>query len=361
MVKKREDVIKALDSFDIEIEDIITDIEDPHNFDIFSEEFNKILLKIKEENNDSEILLNITSGTTQMSSALCLEVVTSYFRLKPIQVITPIKGSNEGVKFGGDIENNFDSLMEDGKYITPNRCIEPNILSFRRNSVKRDIISLVEHFEYRAAAEKLENNQYLFNDNALSLIKYAELRQNDNEEYRGSKWNEWNDEFDYTKDLNAKLACDYYCILKNKGKTGELSYFVLLLKPLAEHIAKHYIGNFTDNEVIDVLNNYYQEKNKTNYKPSIYKGKVVYNLEQYICIMTYKNKPDTIIEKFREVLPFINSRNDLAHFLYREDTINPNRALALIKELLICVYGNKVKKNSLKLYEKINERIIQLL
>ena len=77
--------------------------------------------------------------------------------------------------------------------------------------------------------------------------------------------------------------------------------------------------------------------------------------------MTYKNKPDTIIEKFREVLPFINSRNDLAHFLYREDTINPNRALALIKELLICVYGNKVKKNSLKLYEKINERIIQLL
>lgn len=358
MAKNREAVIKAMGDFNTEIEEIITNIENPHNFDIFAEEFSKILLRIKEENADSEILLNITSGTTPMSSALCLEVVTSHLRLKPIQVITPTRGSNAGVEFGGELENNFDNLMEDGKYIAPNRCIEPDILSFRRSSVKRDIISLVEHFEYRAAAEKLENNKYLFNEDALTLIQYAALRLNDNEEYRNS---EWNHEFDYNKDWYAKLACEYYCILDNNAKTGELSYFVLLLKPLAEFIARCYLGDFTDEEVKSVLNNYYKEKNKQSYRPLIHRGEVVYNLEQYICIMGYKKKPEAIIAKFREVNIFLESRNELAHLLYREDGINPKKPLSLIRELLIDVFGNKVKKNSLNLYEKINERIIQLL
>ena len=106
---------------------------------------------------------------------------------------------------------------------------------------------------------------------------------------------EWNEEFNYTKNVNAKLACDYYCILDNKAKTGELSYFVLLLKPLAEHIARDYIGEFKDNEVYDALKEYYIEKYRKEYHPEVYKRKINYNLEQYIIIMEFKSSPKALL------------------------------------------------------------------
>ncbi|MFY9198370.1 MAG: hypothetical protein WBK75_04305 [Acutalibacteraceae bacterium] len=358
MQGKSELVLKALEPFNVEVEEINSNIKDPSNYDAFAGVFDDILIKIQKENENSRILLNITSGTPQMKSALCLEVVTSYLDLKPIQVITPGEKSNENLSHGGDIANNLDDLMERGKYLSTNRCVEPNILSFRRSSVKRDVTSLVEHFEYRAALERLKENKNLFSQEVIELVKYAALRQNDDNECRKSKWNE---EFNYTKNVNAKLACDYYCILDNKAKTGELSYFVLLLKPLAEHIARDYIGEFKDNEVYDALKEYYIEKYRKEYHPEVYKRKTNYNLEQYIIIMEFKSKPKSVVDKYFRLNDEINKRNKLAHTLFRVDELNTNELLKIFKLLIKETYGNAVKEDSFYLYKNINDRIIKML
>lgn len=363
MMAKRQEIIKSLTPFDVKIEEIITEIEDPSSFDIFSKTFDNIFIKIQEENQDSKILLNISSGTPQIKSSLCLEVVTSYLKLTPIQVLTPTKGCNENIAHGGEIEENLDDLMENGQYLTANRSIEANILSFKRASIKRDIRSLVNYYEYRAALERVEAHRELFDIEAITLIRYAKLRQNDNKEH---KKNKWHSEFDYTKDVQANTACDYYCILSNKAKTGELSYFVLLLKSLAEYIAKNYIGEIKEQEAIDILNQYYMERNQSTFRPHYIrahkKRQLAYNLEQYIHIIENKKGPSDELLKFKEILEQLETRrNNLAHELYREGEIDPNKSLKTLRHLIFKTFGNKVKEPSLALYENINKKINEIL
>lgn len=364
MKEKRDEVIRALTPFNTEIKEFITDIEDPHNFDIFAKTFDELLINIQKENPNSQILVNISSGTPQIKSALCLEVVSSHLSLKPIQVLTPADKSNISTAYGGDINENLDDLTEDdGSFISHNRCLEPDILSFRRTAVKRDLISLVNHFEYRAALEKFNDNKHLFNEEVAGLLEYAKLRQNDNGGYRKNKWNE---EFNYTKDVRASKACDYYCILDNNARTGELSYFVLLLKPLAEFIAEDFIGNLKEEEAISILEQYYKQKTGFSYSPTYIKirgkSQLTFNLEQYISIMENKELSKEAIKDFKEILDQLEyRRNELAHKLYREEEINPSKVLNEIKRLIIKVYGNRIKEQSLRLYENINKSIIKML
>lgn len=367
MSKNEENILDALKYFDIEIRSIITEIEDPHNYDIFAKEFDSELSQIFSENEASKILVNISSGTPQMKSALCLEVVSSDLYLKPIQVLSPAKAANLDMPHGGNVRENLDNIMEKGKYIAPNRCIEPNILSFRRFSLKRDLTALIKCYEYRAAYEKIKINKHLFDEKVLSLVHYAMLRQNDNPDHKKSFWH---NEYNYTKDTVAGMACDYYCILNNKASIGELSYFVLLLKNLAEYVARHYIGGFREEEAKIILDIYYKEKSKESgkneegYRP--YRAKInnrwetVYNLEQYIAIMVAKNKSLEDISRFNILQKEIESRNILAHDLYREETINPDISLKALKYLLKRTFQKKIKDPSLSLYENINKKIVSL-
>ena len=66
----------------------------PYDFDSFIVEFNRIINTISEENPDSEIILNVSSGTPQMKSTLCLEAVTTNKKIRVVQVTTPIEGPN---------------------------------------------------------------------------------------------------------------------------------------------------------------------------------------------------------------------------------------------------------------------------
>lgn len=363
MLDKKEELELALKPFSSEIEIIESDIQNPHDFDIFIDIFEKSLNKIQNENKDSQILLNISSGTPQMKSALALEVVSSHLILKPIQVTTPAKGSNANIKHGGEIDENFDDLTEGGKYIEKNRCIEPNILSFKKMSAKRDIVSLINSYEYRGALNKIKENISLFNEEAKDLIEYALLRQNDNMDYIKSYWH---NEFDFTKDTKGKKACDYYCLLKSKGETGELSYFVLLLKPLIEYIAEDFINGFTDREVQPSLDVHYKDSKAGKFSPLYYKNekgqwKISYNLEQYIVIMRYKGRDENIIKDFVEINTTIPVRNDLAHGLFREEDINYIKILKKVKHLIQMTYGNKVKPEGFELYERINKKIEEIL
>ncbi len=362
MKRKSELVRKALESFDVKLEEILTDIDNPHDFDIFARKFDPLLNRIQAENPDSKLLVNITSGTPQMNSALCLEVVTSNVKLNAIQVASPSKGSNENKAHGGKLDENLDNIMEDGEYISPNRCIEPNLLTFKRASLKRDIISLTENYEYRAAYKKLKQEIELFNEEVLTLVEYANLRQNDNNKFENSRWH---NEFNFIEDEKVKLACDYYCILSNKAKTGELSYFVLLLKVLAEYIAQDLTKNINEIEANKILNQYYILKNRGKYIPHFVNEKgnktITYNLEQYIALMRAKRMHKPSIESLSKINEQIGNRNALAHKLHRETKINTNLSLNLLRQLITDNYIDKVEESGFKIYDLINEKIKDIL
>lgn len=83
-------------SVDFKVEEITrTDLVDVHLFDEFYDEFEDIIKKIKAENPGHTILLNVSSGTPAMKSALhTIAAMTDDADCVPIQVSTPEKGHN---------------------------------------------------------------------------------------------------------------------------------------------------------------------------------------------------------------------------------------------------------------------------
>lgn len=79
--------------FDCRVETIFSSIGDPSDFDAFMKAFPETLKGIAEENPGTQLLVNISSGTSQMISALCLEIASNRYDLLPIQVKTPERKS----------------------------------------------------------------------------------------------------------------------------------------------------------------------------------------------------------------------------------------------------------------------------
>ena len=72
------------------------DLVDVHLFDEFYDEFEGIIKSIKDENPEAVILLNVSSGTPAMKSALhTIAAMTDDAECIPIQVSTPRKAHNE--------------------------------------------------------------------------------------------------------------------------------------------------------------------------------------------------------------------------------------------------------------------------
>lgn len=364
MFKKKEEIVSALEQFNIEQNIIKSDIVDAHNYDLYMIYFADILYEIQKENPKSEILINISSGTPQMTSTLAIEAITLDLKLKAIQVSSPIASSNKDVAHGGNILDNYDDLMENGAYITTNRCIEPDLLTFRKKIIDTDILTLINSFEYRAAFDKIKKSDYLYNENVINLIEYAMYKQNDDNKYLKM---DWNNSFNFTKYVPANRIANYYCILQNKSTVGELSYFTLLTKPLTEEIAKEYLGNFSEEDAEKILKEYYKKENK-EYLPLTYKDgtleKTGYNLKQLIVLMYGMEKDPSIIKKFEVIDQEItnnNIRNKLAHQLYREKDINSKEILKVLKKLIIKVFDNELNLKSLQEYEQINNKIRKLI
>ena len=159
-------VIKAV-APEMKIEEIFTDIEQPQLFDAYIEEFPKIIFQLHEQFPKEKILLNVSSGTPQMQSSLAIIAVEYPYTLA-VQVNTPQKKSNKKVPHTSteeDFEIQFKD-MEDAQPDAENRCREPRLRTIRKYSDKRQILSLIESYEYAAAFEIAAKN-----DDISAIVK----------------------------------------------------------------------------------------------------------------------------------------------------------------------------------------------
>ena len=70
------------------------ELEDVQIFDAFILEYKELLKELQKQYPDCEILLNVSSGTPAMKSALQILAATGETKMQPIQVSTPQKGIN---------------------------------------------------------------------------------------------------------------------------------------------------------------------------------------------------------------------------------------------------------------------------
>lgn len=67
----------------------VDSIKYENDFDSYKDIFHFYINEIRTKYSDAEILLNVTSGTPQMESTLCLEYISNPHNMKCIQVSTP--------------------------------------------------------------------------------------------------------------------------------------------------------------------------------------------------------------------------------------------------------------------------------
>ncbi len=215
-----EEAIRAnIDSYDFELIPEPIDVENAHYFNIYCNKIIELFERIKSLHPESEILVNVTSGTPQMIANLVNYIVNSTgINITPVQVGTPNNSSNNSDK---SMYNNYNavtrSALNDDKKVFDNiintinsnessqeydvllkgdsfdtekfiqlyekeggetRLILPDLSYYTKVLLKGHIEKLLNEYEYDSCIKILEQKVFKNQKQIETLVKFAESRKN---------------------------------------------------------------------------------------------------------------------------------------------------------------------------------------
>ena len=159
--KKQGNIEKALFSIapdyepELIIHDLIISDNEVHIFDVMFQRFSDILQEYYTK--EDEFILNLSSATPQIKSALFVINRLNGINVKAVQVSSPEHASNENI--GHDNDENIDELIEvneDNKVNFIDRTIEDNAEKFSQALLKKTARDFIEKFDYKAALDILD-------------------------------------------------------------------------------------------------------------------------------------------------------------------------------------------------------------
>lgn len=237
--KKQGNIEKALFSiapnYEPELiihESIICDNE-VHIFDVMFQRFSDILQEYYTK--EDEFILNLSSATPQIKSALFVINRLSGINVKAVQVSSPEHASNENI--GHDNDENIDELIEvneDNKVNFIDRTIEDNAEKFNQALLKKTARDFIEKYDYKAALDILD--QLSDFPNLKSVRKEIRdivgclSKQDVPQGLRHKKFNE-----EEQKILSA------YLTIELQRERGNVSESFIRIKNLTEFILEDYI------------------------------------------------------------------------------------------------------------------------
>lgn len=354
-----------------EVEIIIENVDNAQDYDVFKEKFHKYLKIIEDSYEDCEIILNVTSGTPQMESTLCLEYIVYPENKKCVQVSTPTKDSNAGIEYSNpkDKVEEFEIVNEVEKK-SEKRCKEINILSFREAMIRSQILGLIDNYDYEGALNLVSNqksfrNGKLLRKKLLSLtkqIKTHEVFPEINEKYR---------------DDALKKSLFHYLLLNMRYNRLDVAETLIRVKSIAEFILKTYIEihwptliiekdgkpylNDEDNLSFVYKYNLLLEKRKQNFDVSRILG-----LPAFIDILTILEPNSQLLKEVNAVNDINGLRNSIAHNL---DTLNLDKnknykkimlSVEAIKNMLHISFP-EIEEEDYNYFEEKNKEFKELL
>ena len=145
-------------------------------FNYFYFEFKDILENIRDEiGEDGTLLLNISSGTPAMKSALTVLTTLGQLNCKTIQVSTPEKRMNEHTHDKEDFHILWE-LNPDNEPDAVNRCQETECPALDIIQQENHIKKLMKNYDYSAALEIARGLPVKYTDGYIDLLQMAERR-----------------------------------------------------------------------------------------------------------------------------------------------------------------------------------------
>ena len=153
------------------------DLIDVQLFDYFYDEFDKELQQIHVIYPDYEILLNVSSGTPAMKSALQFLAAASECGYRAIQVSAPQKSANtEQYELANyDLELYWE-LNEDNGQNYVDRCSESATLMLNKRIKLEVIRKHIEAYDYRAALNVAKTIEKVIPEKLLYMLEGAQKR-----------------------------------------------------------------------------------------------------------------------------------------------------------------------------------------
>ena len=343
LIRKKDDIEKVIRSIDSEYlpeivyhEPIILNNE-VHIFDTMFDQFDDIIREYYTK--DDEFILNLSSGTPQIKSALFILNRLSEINVKAVQVPSPEKKSNAGVRHDDseDIEVLIDTNM-DNKQDYVDRTIEDTSDKFKQGLIKKTLRDFIKKYDYKASLE-IANQLPDFPGLKDCRKKLQDIvdsldRQDIPQLLQKKKWSE-----EQKKVLNAYLTIDL------QKERGNFSEGLIRIKNLTEFILEGYIGN----RYPEFLDNYVNESEK------YYLG-----IQDYNKILQIKDR--TLYDKIKPILRINKTRNTVAHRLdsiKAEDLKQLGPVLKTLKGLVKEQY--QFTEKDFNFYKDLNKELLELL
>ena len=343
-ISKKANIEKVIHAIDTEYlpeiiyhEPIILN-KDVYIFDTMYDQFDAIIQEYYTK--EDEFILNLSSATPQVKSALFVINRLSGINVKAVQVSSPENDSNAGV--GHDDLEDIDVLIDtnlDNKQDYLDRTIEDASEKFKQGLMKKTLRDFIKKYDYKASLEianqlpdfpGLKDCRKKLQDIVDSLDRQAvpQLLQK-------KKWSE-----EQKKVLNAYLTIDL------QKERGNFSEGLIKIKNLTEFILEDYI----ENRYPGFLDNYVNESEK------YYLG-----IWDYCKILKEKNEWNQY-KKIKPVISMNSTRNTVAHKLDPIDSEELKQlgpVLKILKGLIKEQY--QLSEKDFNFYKDVNKELIELL
>lgn len=342
--KKQGNIEKALFSIapdykpELTIHDSIISDNEVHIFDVMFQRFSDILQEYYTK--EDEFILNLSSATPQIKSALFVINRLNGINVKAVQVSSPEHASN--VNIGHDNDENIDELIEvneDNKVNFIDRTIEDNAEKFSQALLKKTTRDFIEKFDYKAALDILDQ---LLDFKDLDSVK-LDLKNIKNSLYfqevpNGIKKKKF--------DEKKKIILSAYLTIELQRERGNVSEGFIRIKNLTEFILEDYI----ENRYPGLIDEYYEDIQK-----------------YYLSIFDYskllKSKREfKILRTINPIIKMNSSRNMVAHSInpLSSDAVNKlDKAMVSLKTLVREQYH--FSQSDFNFYQDLNKKLLTKL
>lgn len=345
-------------------------------------------MKLRKEYPEEEILLNLSSGTPQMKTIMSF-LATDFDNVRAIQVDSPQKASNRSAHATQDdedidavIENNFDNAPD-----YECRCHEAPLFLLRRYSIRHQLISLVNNYEYSAALALYNKNKAMFAVETGKLLLHADLR---------SKL-QINEAFNVigkqiSGNKKVMLLNEFLMVMELRQKKGDLAEFIVKLTPFLYGLLLYYFETkgaikpaqfcyekrkpndswrICKSKLCNVAPQVLQYLDDTMYNYGGFRDKTELSFSNMLLIM---HKLDHVTKELIDVLGVLrvvekNHRNNLAHTVTNvtekllrstEPKLSSSEIVhKLRKAFMFVMDGEEIYKSNA--YYDLNQKIIQSL
>ena len=386
MLVKQDLINKVLLSIEgynhiIEIDSTILNNDEVFLFDKMYEVMGLIVQKYT--NDDDEIILNLSSGTPQIISALFALNRINDYNTQAIQVATPKKGANREYKPLTDSE--IDALIvenQDNSVDFVDRSIKDKSEKFTQALVKRHLRSLIATFDYQAAEAIINRKEY---NKLLSKKRIAYIREKLNDFSRVFKNQSiLSDILSFPLDDSQKKALNYYLMIDVLKERDHIADVLIKAKSLAEFVIEETIkkdheglilfdGNlpklnpdFPDCEAIldDIDKKMKKSRGIEDTEERIFSVQSTLNLLSYLNILEFYEYDSQLQTAINGILSLNGERNKVAHGLSEIDTrLLSRKKLKQLSEnlrlLLVDCLG--IDTSYFNYYDKQNEELIKML